>query len=255
MQELNDLAPRPAKDPRLVPVQDTSLSALVLYGRMAGWGGSVLLLAALFWASIVHTINRTPVKIVGILALVCLAFWIYSNIHQLIVAVRTRGFQTALNSALFTVLVLGILVMVNYIGVRRDPVRYDFTKNHQYSLSDATTKLLNSLDKKVKITAFVSDEAYNSADLRRLLNEYKLKSTKVDVEVYDFKTAVDKAQEYGARFDGTMFIEAGEGEAKKKEEIQGGTEEQITSAILAATTGQKTRLCFLTGHGEASLDA
>ncbi|MHB8993782.1 MAG: GldG family protein [Armatimonadota bacterium] len=255
MQEKNEFTPRLAKDPRLLPVQDNSLSALVLYGRMAGWAGSVLLLAALFWASIVHTVNHTPVKIIGILALVCLAFWVYSNIHQLVIAVRTRGFQTALNSALFTVLILAILVMVNYIGVRRDFLRYDFTKNHQYSLSDATVKLLNSLEQKVKITAFVSNEAYNSADLRRLLNEYKLKSSKLDVEVYDFKTAVDKAQEYGARFDGTMFVEAGEADAKKKEEIQGGTEEQITSAILAVTTGQKTRLCFLTGHGEASLEA
>lgn len=246
--------PRQPKDPRLARIQDDTLGALVLYGRMAGWAGSVLLLAALFWASVLHTINRTPVKVIGILGLVCLAFWIYSNIHQLVIAVRTRGFQTALNSALFTVFILAILVMVNYIGGRHDFLRYDTTKNHQYSLSDATIKVISSLDKKVKITAFVSGEAFNADDLRRLLREYQLKSPKIVVEILDFKTAIDKVQEYGAKFDGTMYVEAGEGADKKKEEIQGGTEEQITSAILAATTGQKTRICFLTGHGEASLE-
>ena len=255
MEEQNELMPRPAKDPRLLPVHDESLTVTAFYGRVAGWAGSVLLLATLFWASIAHTLNLLPIKVIGILGLLCIAFWLVSNIQQLIVAVRTRGFQTALSSALFTVFVLGILVMVNYIGVRRDYLRHDFTKNHQYSLSDATVKVLNALDKKVKITAFVSDEAPNAEDLRRLLNEYKLKSTKVSIDTYDFKTALDKVQEYGAKFDGTMFIEAGEGGEKKKEEIQGGSEEQITSAILAATTGQKTRICFLTGHGEAGLDA
>lgn len=252
MQDNTDMKPR-QKDPRLARIQDDSLTSLVLYGRMAGWAGSVLLLAALFWASIIHTINKTPVKVIGILALLCLAFWVYSNIRQLVIAVRTRGFQTALNSALFTVFILGILVMVNYIGGRHDFLRHDFTKNHQYSLSDATVKVISGLDNKVKITAFISDEAYNADDLRRLLREYQLKAPKISVDTYDFKTALDKVQEYGAKFDGTMFVESGEGADKKKEEIQGGTEEQITSAILAATTGQKMRICFLTGHGEASL--
>jgi hypothetical protein len=243
------------KDPRLAPSQGEPLGVLAFYGRMAGWAGSVLLLAALFWASIAHTINRTPIKVLGILGLLCVAFWLYSNIHQLVVAVRTRGFQTALSSALFTVCVLGILVAVNYIGGRHDVLRHDFTKNKQYSLSDATKSVIGKLDRKVKITAFVSDEAYNAEDLRRLLREYQLNAAKITVDTYDFKTALDKVQEYGARFDGTMYVEAGEGTEKRKEEIQGGTEEQITSAILAATTGQKTRICFLTGHGEAGLDS
>lgn len=253
MQDNTEITPRQPKDPRLVCVQDDSLTALVLYGRIAGWAGSVLVLATLFWASIAHTFNLTPVKVIGILGLLCIAFWIVSNISQLIVGVRTRGFQTALNSALFTVFVLAVLVMVNYIGGRHDVLRHDFTKNHQYSLSDATVNVISKLDKKVKITAFISNEAYNADDLRRLLREYQLKAPKISVDTYDFKTAIDKVQEYGAKFDGTMFVESGEGTDKKKEEIQGGSEEQITSAILAATTGQKTHICFLTGHGEAGL--
>lgn len=242
-------------DPRLLAQPGGAMSVLAFYGRMAGWAGSVLLLAALFWASIAKSIGPLPIKIIGILALLCIAFWVYSNIHQLVVAIRTRGVQSALNSALFSVIILAILVVVNYISLRHEVFRADMTKSKQYSLSDQTVKILKGLDQKVSITAFISDEQYNADKLRQLLHQYEVAGgSKLAVKTYDFKTDIDKAQEYGARFDGTMYVECGEEGAKRKEEIQGGTEEQITSAILAATTGQKTRICALTGHGEVGLE-
>lgn len=247
--------PRPTRDPRLTPVRDGSLTTLAHYGRMAGLAGLVLLVAYLLWAGTIRSMTRTPVLVVGILSLLCIAFWIYSNIRQLMVGIRTRGFQSALNSTIFTVLVLGVLVALNYIGGRHDYIRHDFTKNKQFSLSEATVNVITKLDKPVKITAFVSDEAPGGDDLRRLLREYKLKSSKITLDMYDFKMATDKVQEYDVRFDPTTYIECGQGAEKKKEEVQSGSEEQITSAILAATTGQKIKACFLTGHGEASLDA
>lgn len=244
-----------ARDPRLLPVQDESLTALAMYGRMAGWAGSVLLILALFWASIAKTINKMPIKIIGILALICIAFWVYSNVHQLVIAIKRRGFQTALSSALFTVIVLGILVMVNYIGGRHEVVRFDLSQGKQFSLSPQTVKILKDLNQKVTITAFISDEAMNAEKLRQRLDDYRRKSSQLEVNIYDTKTAIDKAREYGVRFDGTIFVEAGKEGEKRKEEIQGGGEEQLTSAILSVTTGEKTRVCFLTGHGEGGFTA
>jgi len=245
-------------DPRLLAQPSGAMSILAFYGRVAGWAGSVLLLAALFWASIAKApLQHTPmpVRVLGLLALLCIAFWVYSNIHQLVVAIRTRGVQSALNSALFSVLVLAILVLLNYVSLRHEVFRGDLTKSKQYSLSEQTTKIIKGLEQKVTITAFISDEQYNADTTRRLLHQYEVSGgSKLTVKVYDFKTDIDKAQEYGARFDGTMYVECGEEGAKRKEEIQGGSEEQITSAILAATTGQKTRLCALTGHGEIGIE-
>lgn len=250
MSEIRDKQQHPKRDPRLLPVPSGALTAVALYGRMAGWAGSLLLLAALGLLGVTKSLHGLPIKVGGILGLVCIAFWVYSNIHQLVIAVRTRGMQTALNSALFTVLVLAILVLVNYVGGRHQIFHTDLTKNKQYSLSDQTIKILKALDKKVTITAFISEENQRGDEMRRLLNDYDRAASRLEVKFYDFKTDVDKVQEYGAKFDGTMFVEAGEEGAKRKEEIQGGSEEQITSTILAATTGQKTRICFLTGHGE-----
>lgn len=241
------------RDPRLLPQTSEPLSALAYYGRLAGWAGSTLLLAALFWAGIKHGLVL-PVKVIGILGLLCLGFWLYTNLHALVLAIKARGTQAALNSTLFSVFVLGILVLVNYIGARHHILRHDFSKAKQYSLSDATKNVLRDLKEPVTITAFISKDYYNYENLKRLLDEYSYASSKLKVNIYDFKTAVEKVQEYNAAYDGTMFVECGKDDAKKKEEIRGGTEEQITSAILAASTGEKTRICFLSGHGEAQLD-
>lgn len=242
----------PHVDPRLLPQSHSDESPLAFYGRLAGWAGSTLLLAALFWAGIKHGLVL-PVKIIGILGLVCIVLWLYTNIHALVVAAKTRGVQAALSSSLFIVFVLGILVLVNYIGGRHHILRHDFTKAKKYSLSDASKNVLKDLKEQVTITAFISDDYYGADNLRRLLDEYKYASSKLNVVLYDYKTAVDKVQEYGAPYDGTMYVETGKDTTKKKEEIHGGTEEQITSAILAASTGEKTKIGFLTGHGEAPL--
>lgn len=241
-----------SRDPRLLPHDNLNDTPLAFYGRLAGWAGSILLLGALFWAGIKHALIL-PIKVVGILALVCLAFWIYTNLAALVVTIKRRGVQSALGSSLFIVLVLGILVLVNYIAGRHHLLRYDVTKTKQYSLSPATKNVLKDLKEPVTITAFISDDYYGADNLRRLLDNYGYASPKVKVVKYDFKTAIDKVREYGAAYDGTMYVECGKDATKKKEEIRGGTEEQITSAILAVSTGEKTRICFLEGHGEAKL--
>jgi ABC-type uncharacterized transport system involved in gliding motility auxiliary subunit len=57
---------------------------------------------------------------------------------------------------------------------------------------------------------------------------------------------VDKARENNVSVDGMVIVKAGD----KKEDVMGGDEERLTSAILAVTTGEKTKVFFLTGHGE-----
>lgn len=241
-------------DPRLLPADTLQQTPLAFYGRLAGWTGIALLVVALSWAGVAKSLPL-PVKVIGVLAIVCLVLWLYVHIHQLIIMIRTRGAQAALSSALFTVFVLGILVLVNYIGGRHHLLRHDFTQSKMHSLSDQSRSILKTLDTKVTLTAFISQEYHNAEPLRRLLDEYGYASSKVAVRIHDFKTDVDKVQEYNVRFDGTLYVEAGEKDAVRKEEVQGGTEEQITSALLAVTTGEKTKIYFLTGHGEASVEA
>jgi hypothetical protein len=99
--------------------------------------------------------------------------------------------------------------------------------------------------------AFITPEYYNAQEVQARLREYDIASDKVHVQVYDPKTHMDKVREFGIQFDGTIVVRCGD----KKEEVTGGSEEQLTSAILAVSKGEKTKIYFLSGHAEHPLDS
>ncbi|MBC7288821.1 MAG: GldG family protein, partial [Armatimonadetes bacterium] len=178
------------------------------------------------------------------------AAYVVTNKEQLRAFWRQRASRQVMNSAAFAVFVLGIVVLANIIFARHR-FRHDFSESKQYTLSEQTIKILKQLDKPVELIAFVSPDYYNSEEIRARLREYDIASPKTHVTVYDPKMNFDKVKEYGIQFDGTIVVKCGD----KKEEVTGGSEEQITSAILAVSRGEKTQVYFLSGHGEKPLDS
>ncbi len=237
-------------DPRLLAIEPTPLSPLVLAGKVAGWVGFAALLVALFWTGITKTLGTGP-KVLLVLAIVGIGFWLATNINAVVQQARARGVQAVLNSVLFTVFVVGIIVMANYVAGRHHVFRADWSEAKLTSLASGSLAIIKDLKEDVTITAFVSPDYYGAEQLRTMLKEYEIHSKHVKVRTYDPKLALDKVEQYNRPYDGTIFVEAG----GRKEEVQGGTEEQISSAILAVTTGEKTKVYMLTGHGEQSLDA
>ena len=237
-------------DPRLVAAETARLSPLAVAGKVAGWVGAAALLVALFWVGITKQMTITP-KVLLALGLVAVGFWVVTTITVVVQQVRARGFQAVLSSMLFTLFIIGIVVMINYIAGRHSIFRADWSEAKLGSLHAGSLEIVRSLDQDVTITAFVSPDYYAADHLRRLLREYEIHSSRVKLHMYDTKLALEKVEEYGRPYDGTVFVESGD----RKEEVQGGTEEQISSAIMAVTTGQKTTVYFLTGHGELQVDA
>ena len=77
-------------------------------------------------------------------------------------------------------LVIGILILLNVIGDKLF-VRLDFTADQRYSLSDATTNILEELNDPVTVTAYFSEDlppdvAKVKTDFRDMLIEYASKS-------------------------------------------------------------------------------
>ncbi len=237
-------------DPRLVAAEVAPSSPLMLAGKIAAWVGLAALLIGLFWTGITKTMGAAP-KVLLILGLVGVIFWLVTNITAVVKQVQARGFQAVLNSVLFTVFVIGIIVMANYIAGRHHMFRADWSEAKLHSLAAGTLDIIRNLEEDVTITAFISPELYGADQIRNMLNEYQIHGKRIKLHIYDPKLALAKVEEYERPFDGTIFVET----ENRKEEVQGGTEEQISSAILAVTTGQKTKVYFLTGHGEQSLDA
>ena len=73
-----------------------------------------------------------------------------SNIFR---ALKMRSAIHGTNSIILIAAVLGILIFINLIGYRHKQ-QYDFTKSGFYTLSPQTQKIIGSLSREVKMTAF-----------------------------------------------------------------------------------------------------
>ncbi|MGD9497727.1 MAG: GldG family protein [Armatimonadota bacterium] len=235
---------RPMLDPRLERAERRP-TALERAAAWSGWAAALGLVVLLFWLAVTRSLGLGPKIVLG--ATVALAaFWVVVHWQSLRASAATRGVRLGTNSVAFVVFVLGCLVLVNYIAARHH-WRKDLTEEKRFSLSDQTREVVQGLEQDVTIIAFVGPET--SAEVRDRLREYNMLSPKLKLETYDPMTDREKVEEYNVMSPGTLVIKSG----ARQEKVIGGDEEQITSAILAVTSGEKTRIYFLTGHGERSI--
>lgn len=230
------------EDPRLRTPEAGLSSMLGLLAALAG--GLALIIGLLIWL-VTKTFGLGP-KVFVILAAVLFIYALVANFRNLVAAFRQRRAVSGANTVVFAAMVLGILILVNIIAARHRVFRYDATKTKQFSLADQTVKVLKSLNQDVQFIAFLNPESPDYQTLRDRLEEYAAHSSRVKLEFYDPFTRVDKVKEYNITVENTVVVKSGD----KKEEVMGGDEERLTSAVLSVTTGQKVKIYFLTGHGE-----
>lgn len=236
---------RPIADPRMkqsCPETDPVAQA----AAYAGWAAGVALLVFLFWMAVSSKFGLGAEIALGVAVALAL-FWLKYHWVSVKMTCTGRGARIGANSTLFAVFVLGALVLVNVVSVRHH-VRHDFTENQLFSLSQQTREVVKSLDAEVGIIAFLDQ---NSMAIEDRLDEYKMLSPKLTVQIFDPMTNPEKVREHNITMVGTIIVTSGD----REEKVIGGDEEQLTSAILAVTSGKKTAIYFLTGHGEHSIEA
>ena len=238
---------RPGQDWRLTAETELVCDPLAQTGKVLGWIGLLALVVALLWYSVTKAYNVGPI-VTTVLGAAGVVFWVVTNRTVIGASFKARGARNFANSMVFVVFVLGILTMVNIIGARHH-WRHDLTKDKSFSLSEQTDKILDSLDKDVQMVAFLAPGGPNQ-EIRDRVHEYGIRSRRVKIEEYDPTLNVQKRQEFNIQFDGTVVVKCGD----KKEDVTGGSEEQLTSAILSVTKGEKTKVYFLAGHGEKAFD-
>jgi hypothetical protein len=192
-----------------------------------------------------------------------------------------------LNAAVSVIGAAAILVMINYLSMRHY-VRGDWTAAGLYTLSDKSEKVVRALPRDVQIFAMWSQADPRFADVKELLDDYAGHSRRVTWEVVDPDLARDRAQlliqRYGGKVltdgvntgyetglfvvsgDNVKFLAAGEfedvamadpfgAERDPGEHVTGYLAEQkITAALLRVTSEKQTKICFVQGHGEWSLE-
>ncbi len=174
-------------------------------------------------------------------------------------------------------LVLGILILLNFISVRIF-TRLDLTKAGVYTLSDASKNLVRNLDDRVTVKAYFTEELpaphnNNRRAVLDILNDYKAYS-KGNL-YYEFINPEGEKNEREAQQAGippveVQVVKEDKFEVKraflglvmmyedKKEVLPviqnlGSLEYDISSAIKRLTTRTKKRIGYTTGHEETVL--
>ncbi|MFQ6091102.1 MAG: GldG family protein [bacterium] len=181
--------------------------------------------------------------IIGGLALVG---FLLMNAGRAAAALGRRRMKYGANAVLLSLIVLGIVVLVNFISNRHHR-RVDLTSNKRYSLSGQTLKILQGLDRDVKFTAFYREG--EGEHLKDLLTEYDYGSDRISYEFVDPDRYPGKARRYGVTSYGTIIAETDE----REEKVAGSTEEDITNALLKVTRQGQKVVHFLEGHAERDI--
>lgn len=162
------------------------------------------------------------------------------------------------NAFIFTLVILGILVALNYWAFKRDS-RFDVTQEKLYSLSDQTIKVLKDLDKNIEILAFFKEVGPDRKEFQDLINGYTRRTGEIRVRFIDPDKEPGIARKYDVNEYGTAVLISNNQNVKVKlaDPISGGivdnAEEEITNAIIKLSKGIKETAYFLSGHGERNI--
>ncbi len=182
----------------------------------------------------------------GILALI---IYILLNLTTLKQSFKRKSFIYSSNLFLVIILVLGILVLLNYIFAKNH-YRMDFTEGKLHSLSDQSVSVLKGLKEEVNIKLFFREGNFNRYSMENLMEIYSFSSNKIKYEFIDPDKNPGLVKRYEITADGTTILESGEKESR----ITSTTEEDLTNAIIEISRKGKKVIYFLEGHGEASIE-
>jgi len=217
------------------------------WASFAGWAGLFSFFSALFFYVAVPDQKNVILPLAGAGVVFTLLF-AFAGREALRRGLKTRSAVMGLNSAVLSVIFLGILVFVNLIAHRHNQ-RYDTTETGAFTLAPQTLKIVQNLPREVKITAFFQTQGPERAEFRNLIEGYLELSDKISVTYIDPDKSPSITKRYGVTTYGTLALESGAQETKVKE----ASEENLTNALLKVTKDEKKKIYFLTGHGEKDL--
>lgn len=146
------------------------------------------------------------------------------------------------------VAVLAVLVAVE-VAANRWRRQVDLTADQTLTLSPATQAVLDSVDRRVEITAFLRRSDPARVAMTNLLSRYRQEERRVSFRVLDPDESAAEAQRLGVDpvAGGTAVVAADETEIAPTP-----TEQDLTAALARLLRPGQPTICMTSGHGEAS---
>ncbi|HZN04934.1 MAG TPA: Gldg family protein, partial [Candidatus Polarisedimenticolia bacterium] len=150
------------------------------------WGigfGALVAVIGLILQSVAPERRLWTLSITGFGALLFLA-GVVLNARSIGAALRGRRARAASASLGYTLTVLAVVVLANFLATRHHK-RIDLTENRDFSLSEQTAKVLEGLPREVTLTSFSRDGDPGRQKLQDLLDEYTYRTRKLTVRYVD----------------------------------------------------------------------
>ncbi len=186
---------------------------------------------------------------IALLGAVLVLYSLYRSFGDIKAWLSRRSTMAGLNVALMTVLLLGIIGLVEAISARHN-ARLDLTEGKRYTLSDQTKKMVRGLVKEVQVTSFYRADQPDRRPAEEMLRQYADLSPKFRFQVVDPDRNPGLAKRYGITTYGTTVLETKD----KEEKITEVDEEHLTNGLVKLLREGKRTIYFLKGHGESELD-
>ncbi len=214
--------------------------------KTISYGGAALALAGYLRYAITGVLTGLDMGLLtggGALLIVAIAF----NLGGIGRFFARRSSRLGANTIVLVVAVLAILGAANVVAFRHDK-RFDMTSGKLYSLSPQSEKIARDLPRDVQFLYFS-----NQADtaLAELFGEYRVYSHRISFRRVDPVAHPDVAKQYNVRSMNELVAASGD----RTLHLQGTGEEDITSALVQFSQNTVKTVCFVTGHGEESIDS
>lgn len=162
----------------------------------------------------------------------------------------SRSLRYGANASAMTLLFLVIMVFANILAVRYHR-RFDLTQQKQFSISQQTTQILQKLTQPIEIIGFYNgQDAVMQANLESRLKEYRAVSSQISYRFVDPDRDPVTASAENITTYGTVVFKSG----GRSQRINAIEEKDITGAILKVSAATKTKVLFVTGHGEREIE-
>jgi ABC-type uncharacterized transport system involved in gliding motility auxiliary subunit len=181
-------------------------------------------------------------------ALVGLIIYFVTHLDAIRTFSRQRSTRLGLQSVLMSLLLAGILAILNFLGARHS-IRWDFSETQRFTLAPQTHRILRNLQREVKVTVFAQERSQGSLAYHDLLDSYLHDTEKLKVVYVDPERQPDVAKQYGITRVDTAVIESG----SQSTRITAPSEADLTGAVARVAKDSKKRILFLEGHGERAL--
>jgi ABC-type uncharacterized transport system involved in gliding motility auxiliary subunit len=162
--------------------------------------------------------------------------------------------KEGMSMGVLILLMLAVLSVVNYIGVRHY-ITFDFSTGQSNTLAEQSVKLIKGLDSDLKVYFFykkgVEGNEENRRAFRDLIKKYQDINSRIQLSFVEVNEQPDIAKDFGVdKGSGTAFLEY----KGRRSLLQKIDEQEFTSSLVKVTREKNKTVYFTVGHGESSIE-